>query len=145
MCTILIAADSAQQRYVQAERDTGPADEMEKRDAEGAAVDPVSKAEESLASLLQSVRGNQAALSELCSSHPATQLNDIRQKLEIAIHEAQDSLAAWQKDHDVPEDFQDLPLDLPDYLANDKIHALPGSSILIREDEPSSVFAYALS
>ena len=34
---------------------------------------------------------------------------------------------------------------IPEYATNDKIHTFPGSSVLVREQEPSSTIAYALS
>ncbi|ORX36029.1 hypothetical protein BD324DRAFT_520177 [Kockovaella imperatae] len=124
-------------RYVRAERDTGPADEMEKRDE----LPDQPNDDESLAALEKDLEGTRASLAEFSSSP----LNDVRQRFTLAIRDAEERTAAWQKDHDVPEDFKDLPLNLPEYVADDKIHALPGSSILVRENEPSSIFAHALS
>lgn len=35
--------------------------------------------------------------------------------------------------------------DIPEYVAEEKIWTLPGSSVLVTEDEPGSVIAHTLS
>ncbi|TIC76009.1 hypothetical protein E3Q00_00426 [Wallemia mellicola] len=50
-----------------------------------------------------------------------------------------------QKEKDNSEDNAKKEKSSNDYLNNPRVHAFPGSSILVREDEPSSIIAYALS
>lgn len=70
------------------------------------------------------------------------QMNDVRQEVLANYRRYVSQLDEIQKRlkvKDVPE-----PEDLPLYFGK-KVHALPGSSVLIREDEPSSIIAYTLS
>jgi len=81
-----------------------------------------------------------ASLAEAASG----QLNDIRQnvlstyrKLKAEVDDSYRKLGMKE------EDFGDAPV-LPCYFSS-KVHAPPGSSFLVREEEPSSIISYALS
>lgn len=69
-------------------------------------------------------------------------INDVRQEILAAYRRYTGSLDAIQKQlriKDAPE-----PEDLPAYFGS-QVHALPGSSVLLRESEPSSIIAHTLS
>jgi len=81
-----------------------------------------------------------ASLAEAASG----QLNDIRQnvlstyqKLKAEVDDSYKKLGMKE------EDFGEAPA-LPCYFSS-KTHAPPGSSFLVREEEPSSIISYALS
>ena len=71
-------------------------------------------------------------------------LNDGRQSLIEDVRNFSEQLEAWQKKHACDFDDSEAPLALPEYYGA-KVHALPGSAVLVREDEPSSLIAYTLS
>ncbi|TIB17380.1 hypothetical protein E3P89_00129 [Wallemia ichthyophaga] len=50
-----------------------------------------------------------------------------------------------QNQKEPSEDNLKKEIESNDYLNNPRVHAFPGSSILVREDDPSSIIAYALS
>ena len=127
---------------LRAERATGPADEMEERDKGENVADISDEREESLAKILDDIEKSESSLKE---SIDPVQLNDARIEFARSVKRIEKDMAGWQAQHDVPIEFGDIPLDLPSYMQEGKIHALPGSSVLLREDEPSSIFAYTLS
>ena len=88
----------------------------------------------------QSVTEAEAALWTYIETCPAGDINEARQRI-IAFYERfTDKLAALRNNKDErPKD-----INLPVYF-DKTVHALPGSSILVREDEPSSIIAYTLS
>ncbi|KAL7424765.1 hypothetical protein Q5752_000449 [Cryptotrichosporon argae] len=92
-----------------------------------------------------SFRHLELALYDLLGSTPASQINGVRRRLIRAIHDSTAELDKWQKAHDSEETFEGVPLAIPDYATDPKIHCLPGSATLVREDEPSSLIAYTLS
>jgi len=72
------------------------------------------------------------------------QLNDVRQRLLTKHRMFKGRLDELRKELEIKEGDQNEGAELPCYFGS-KIHAPPGSSFLIREDEPSSVISYALS
>nr|XP_031860899.1 uncharacterized protein CI109_003626 [Kwoniella shandongensis]KAA5527971.1 hypothetical protein CI109_003626 [Kwoniella shandongensis] len=86
-----------------------------------------------------------SALLEKLSTTSSSQLNDVRRQLAQHIHMAETKIAVWQKAHNLEGALDETPLAIPEYADGRKVHALPGSSILVREDEPSSLIAYTLS
>ncbi|EIW72592.1 hypothetical protein TREMEDRAFT_58763 [Tremella mesenterica DSM 1558] len=82
-------------------------------------------------------------LKDTISSSQALRLNDIRRQFSSQMNVLSAKLDTWRKKNKI-DSPPGTPLWRPEYAA-EKVHALPGSSILIREDEPSSVIAYTLS
>ncbi|KAG0054758.1 hypothetical protein BGZ83_010541 [Gryganskiella cystojenkinii] len=82
--------------------------------------------------------------------HPISRLNDLRNRLREAIKRTMRSMEAWQKEY-CPQALQvskDKPTNawvLPEYFKSESLHTFPGSSVIVRENEPSSIIACALS
>jgi 1-phosphatidylinositol-3-phosphate 5-kinase len=73
----------------------------------------------------------------------AGQLNDSRLALSDLIGTLLSEIADWRRSRKVGDDLECSTV--PEYTKPGKVHALPGSSVLVREDEPSSIVAYTLS
>lgn len=72
-------------------------------------------------------------------------LNTIRKSLLDRIRYTTKKMQTWRKKHMADDAaITDTKLTLPEY-ANDSFHVFPGSSVLIRESEPSSIIAFTLS
>ncbi|KAF9352006.1 hypothetical protein BGX26_010091 [Mortierella sp. AD094] len=76
-------------------------------------------------------------------------LNDLRNRFGECIKRTMRSMEAWQKEYN-PESLKPskkgaLDWVLPEYFMQDALHAFPGSSVIVREDEPSSIIASTLS
>ncbi|WVQ97361.1 hypothetical protein IAU59_004473 [Kwoniella sp. CBS 9459] len=84
-------------------------------------------------------------LLELLRITPPSQLNDARRQSAQQIKMLSPKIAALANhlEGDGPVNENDLPT--PEYATNETVFALPGSTVLIREDEPASVIAYTLS
>ncbi|ORY33694.1 hypothetical protein BCR39DRAFT_518613 [Naematelia encephala] len=98
-----------------------------------------------LQNLSASFRVLEAGLYDTLADTPPGQLNDVRREFCLAAKSVHGKLAEWQKANAITEDFDGVPAVLPDYVGEPKVWALPGSSVLIREEEPGSVIAYTLS
>jgi len=85
-----------------------------------------------------------AEFDEVVSHIPPSQINDARALLALQHDLFVELLTAFLKDNDVPGSLADAPFDMPEYLQG-HIHALPGGSLLVREDDPSSIIAHTLS
>ncbi|KAI8598890.1 hypothetical protein EDD21DRAFT_308774, partial [Dissophora ornata] len=81
-------------------------------------------------------------------------LNDLRNRFRDCIKRTMRSMEAWQKEHH-PDSLKSLDKDsiewvLPDYInlalngRENTLHTFPGSSVIVREDEPSSIIASTL-
>ncbi|WVN89047.1 uncharacterized protein L203_104263 [Cryptococcus depauperatus CBS 7841] len=80
------------------------------------------------------------------NSMPSSQLNDIRIAFVCEIEKALTALEAWQKKYMGQSELGEIKDKVPEYAKeNGRVHALPGSRLLIKEDEPASVIAYTLS
>jgi 1-phosphatidylinositol-3-phosphate 5-kinase len=94
------------------------------------------------------VRDLREAEKELCDTYNATspgRLNDARQlfvSTEVAIRS---KVAEWKKENGIQSEGAVPIPNLPEYAGGKGVHALPGGSVLVREDEPSSIIAYTLS
>ncbi|KAG0037354.1 hypothetical protein BGZ82_002691 [Podila clonocystis] len=81
---------------------------------------------------------------------PVTRLNDLRNRLRDCIKRTMRSMESWQKER-CPQvlnpDYEGEQIEwvLPDYVSSDSLHTFPGSSVIVREEEPSSIIASALS
>ncbi|KAI9493812.1 hypothetical protein BDB00DRAFT_872055 [Zychaea mexicana] len=74
------------------------------------------------------------------------QLNDVRRAFVVQAKFMLDQLTEWQRDR-CPELIAECGWDIPDYFnsADKRVHAMPDSSILVREDEPTSIISYTLN
>ncbi|KAI8145663.1 hypothetical protein BJV82DRAFT_601784 [Fennellomyces sp. T-0311] len=75
---------------------------------------------------------------------PIESLNDYRRLFALRSTAILSQLSKWQQLW-CSDLMDDCTWDPPDYIKSDKVHAFPGSSVLVREDEPSSMIAYTLS
>ncbi|KAF9985260.1 hypothetical protein BGZ75_003209, partial [Mortierella antarctica] len=80
---------------------------------------------------------------------PISRLNDVRNRFKDCIKRTLRSMESWQKEHHLAA-FDASGKDaiawrLPEYAQSDVLHTFPGSSVIVREDEPSSIIASALS
>jgi hypothetical protein len=92
-----------------------------------------------------------SALKAACGDVDGSNLNDFRRFFTMKASVIMDSLANWQRQRWPDESGRSPPLltweDRPDYMnsdINDTIHCFPGSAIMVRELEPSSIVAYTL-
>jgi hypothetical protein len=91
------------------------------------------------------------ALKAACGDVDGSSLNDFRRFFTLKASVIMDSLANWQRQRWPNETGRSPPLltweERPDYMnsdVNDTIHCFPGSAIMVRESEPSSIVAYTL-
>ncbi|KAL0076291.1 hypothetical protein J3Q64DRAFT_1703640 [Phycomyces blakesleeanus] len=70
-------------------------------------------------------------------------LNDYRRSFSFKTTSLLQRLSEWQHEHDIQA--PECVWDAPEYVRSKQIHCFPSSSILVREDEPSSIIAYTLS
>jgi len=86
----------------------------------------------------------EAHFKKVVSHIPPSQSNDARALL--VLHDALivEKCNAWFKQFKVPGSLADAPFVRPEWLKG-QLHALPGGSLLIREDDPSSIIAHTLS
>ena len=71
-------------------------------------------------------------------------LNEARALLVRRINFYFDEFTQFRKNFEVPGNCDELPLRLPEYY-DGRYHALPGSHVVLREDDPASIIAYTLS
>ncbi|GJJ78516.1 1-phosphatidylinositol-3-phosphate 5-kinase [Entomortierella parvispora] len=90
------------------------------------------------------------SLYDQLKQHPISRLNDIRNRLREYIKRTMRSMEMWQKEH-WPQALQagtsknGVAWALPEYAKSETLHTFPGSCVIVREDEPSSIIACALS
>ncbi|KAG0238882.1 hypothetical protein BGW42_000043 [Actinomortierella wolfii] len=90
-------------------------------------------------------KADEFELYELLSFTPVTKLNDVRIRLADNIKRTMKTIETWQTEH-VPETLglNDNEWVIPEYARSKLMHTFPGSSVIVREDEPSSIIANAL-
>jgi hypothetical protein len=81
---------------------------------------------------------------EVASHIPHSQSNDVRALLALHHERLVELFTAFLRDNDIPGSLADAPFVLPEYLKG-HLHALPGGSLLVKEDDPSSIIAHTLS
>lgn len=88
-------------------------------------------------------------LLESISSTPQGLFNDLRISFSAFIRSSLSEIEAWEKKYlpeNADEGLEALKEMIPEYAKEGgRVHALPGSGVLVREDEPASVVAYTLS
>ncbi|KAF1803594.1 hypothetical protein FB192DRAFT_1279569 [Mucor lusitanicus] len=72
------------------------------------------------------------------------ELNDFRRYFAIQSESIIQYLTDWQQ-LKCDEVTDACGWDSPDYISQKTVHCFPGSSVLVREDEPTSIIAYSLS
>lgn len=97
-----------------------------------------------LSSLRKSLLQDEKAqlLAEL-EKTPIDCLNDFRRLYSFQSSSILTRLREWQNSW-CPDLMAECTWEPPDYMTDNKIHCFPGSSILVRQDEPSSIIAYTL-
>ncbi|KAK8866021.1 hypothetical protein IAR55_001172 [Kwoniella newhampshirensis] len=100
---------------------------------------------ELLAVLTAELEHTHSALHELLLSTPAGQVNDVRRQFVQKTLNSSRKITNWQKTYGIEESFDDVPLRVPEYVSDATVHTIPGSAILVRENEPSSLIAHTLS
>lgn len=86
---------------------------------------------------------HQAMLHALSDTR-VNELNDFRRHFSIQSASIIAYLSDWQEKH-CQEVTDTCGWDSPDYISKKDVHCFPGSSVLVREDEPTSIIAYTLS
>ncbi|KAF9951289.1 hypothetical protein BGZ70_001044 [Mortierella alpina] len=80
---------------------------------------------------------------------PISRLNDVRNRFKDCIKRTLRSMESWQKEHHLAaleaSGKDAIEWCLPEYAQSDVLHTFPGTSVIVREDEPSSIIASALS
>ncbi|WRT64251.1 uncharacterized protein IL334_001182 [Kwoniella shivajii] len=100
----------------------------------------------SLSSLESNLLSTRNQLLDRLSSAPASEINDMRRSLADEVKSATSRLTDWLRKCSCDQVIlNDIILPIPDYAREDDIFALPGSSVLVRVDEPASIIAYTLS
>ncbi|KAI8052192.1 hypothetical protein BDF22DRAFT_744416 [Syncephalis plumigaleata] len=76
----------------------------------------------------------------------AGELNDVRRAFKLRSQAAITRINIWRKVHaENCTTEANEPWTLPEYIESPLAHAFPGSRIIVRENEPSSIIAYTLS
>ena len=86
----------------------------------------------------------QSELRKAMSHIPYGLSNDARALLGLHDLSVIEVLNKYLKDNRITYSLTDGPFVRPDWLKG-QLHALPGGSLLMREDDPSSIIAYTLS
>lgn len=96
-----------------------------------------------LSSLRQGFNATEQALYAGLASTPTTSLNDVRRLFYSAAKAASNRLSAWEKKH-LPGLEAHVHYREPEWWSPGH-HALPGGSIIVKEDEWASIIAFTLS
>lgn len=101
-----------------------------------------------LESIQHDLEAAEVVLASALANTPPGQLNTVRQEVISVYTQFEARLDAIQQrkidSKEKSEEAEKSRSGLPEYLGK-QVHALPGSAILVREAEPSSVIAYTLS
>ncbi|KAI8887320.1 hypothetical protein K501DRAFT_212103 [Backusella circina FSU 941] len=90
------------------------------------------------------LNADQKALIDVLSDTHLNELNDFRRFFALQSDSLLGYLSEWQNSNCV-ELADECGWVSPDYISSTMVHCFPGSSILVRENEPSSIIAYTLS
>jgi 1-phosphatidylinositol-3-phosphate 5-kinase len=86
----------------------------------------------------------QSELRKAIAHTPYSLSNDARAMLGLHDLAVVEVLTTYLKDNKITYSLADGPFVRPEWLKG-QLHALPGGSLLIREDDPSSIIAHTLS
>jgi hypothetical protein len=100
--------------------------------------------ENEMKALSQRLEADHQAILHTLSETSINELNDFRRYFAIQSASMIDYLTVWQQKH-CPEVTDTCNWESPDYINKNDTHCFPGSSVLVREDEPTSIIAYTLS
>ncbi|KAG2173975.1 hypothetical protein INT44_000089 [Umbelopsis vinacea] len=73
------------------------------------------------------------------------EMNDFNRWFSIKVKSIMDSLLLWQETNCPELDIECIWDPIPDWMKSETVHLFPGSSVPVREDEPSSIIAHTLS
>ncbi|KAI9287807.1 hypothetical protein BC943DRAFT_201630 [Umbelopsis sp. AD052] len=73
------------------------------------------------------------------------EMNDFNRWFSIKVKSIMDSLLLWQETNCPELDIECIWDPMPDWMKSETVHLFPGSSVPVREDEPSSIIAHTLS
>ncbi|CAO3683131.1 unnamed protein product [Umbelopsis ramanniana] len=73
------------------------------------------------------------------------EMNDFNRWFSIKVKSIMESLLLWQETNCPELDIECIWDPMPDWMKSDTVHLFPGSSVPVREDEPSSIIAHTLS
>ncbi|KAH8555969.1 hypothetical protein BGW37DRAFT_402167, partial [Umbelopsis sp. PMI_123] len=73
------------------------------------------------------------------------EMNDFNRWFAIKVKSVMDSLLLWQETNCPELDVECVWDPMPDWIKSESVHLFPGSSVPVREDEPSSIIAHTLS
>ncbi|KAI8882619.1 hypothetical protein K501DRAFT_251026 [Backusella circina FSU 941] len=100
--------------------------------------------ETEISEIRKKLKVDQNGLLQVLSKTDLNELNDFRRYFGIQSNSILEYLSTWQKKAYI-EVMDNCNWIKPDYIESKNIHCFPGSSILVREDEPTSIIAYTLS
>ncbi|CAO3691216.1 unnamed protein product [Rhizopus microsporus] len=121
--------------YIQAEH------RRRQRDAMQMASDSL---EQDIQTLQKQIEKDEQDMLRMLRETKVNELNDFRRYFGVQSQLILENLAQWQKEK-CKEVIDDCGWDKPDYIRDASVHSFPGSAVLVREDEPTSVIAYTLS
>ncbi|CAH1760165.1 1620_t:CDS:10 [Entrophospora sp. SA101] len=100
-----------------------------------------------LEELSNTFRREEFELYDLLKRTKATMLNNVRNRLVERIDATKKRLLSWQQTY-IPkenqEEYSNINWVEPEYYSSKECYVFPGSPIIIRENEPSSIIAYYL-
>ncbi|WVQ62084.1 uncharacterized protein L199_000219 [Kwoniella botswanensis] len=106
----------------------------------------VSEKNTALDDLSTSVSKSKAELLQILSETEPSQINDTRRRFSRQIKDTRMMFVDWLKKYAGAADLtNDLAKYEPEYAKGKGTFALPGSSVIVRVDEPASIIAYTLS
>ncbi|KAI8993291.1 hypothetical protein BDB01DRAFT_775799 [Pilobolus umbonatus] len=100
--------------------------------------------EQDIKALRQRLDADHMELVKVLQDIHMNELNDFRRYFAMQSESILEYLSSWQETH-CTEVKDECGWERPDYMKSDIIHCFPGSSVLVREDEPTSIIAYTLS
>ena len=99
----------------------------------------------SLADLVSACRKDESSLYDFLETVHAGQINDVRRRFLRRGRAARARVIQLHDRQNLSLGEHWLSLEEPAYFTDEALHVLPGSFVLVRDDDPSSVIAYTLS
>ncbi|WVR05981.1 hypothetical protein IAU60_003009 [Kwoniella sp. DSM 27419] len=98
-----------------------------------------------LSALRTNLDGDRDFLLDRLASTAPSQLNDVREKVSRIIHAWTITLSVFKNQHARDTEIPDAGYIMPEFVRDKKVVTPPGSCVLVREEEPASIIAHALS
>ncbi|KAI8905141.1 hypothetical protein EDD86DRAFT_212309 [Gorgonomyces haynaldii] len=80
---------------------------------------------------------------ESICSHPIHSLSDVRKQIQIRFNSTKEMVDTWHNEFMTKCKVKPEWL-MPDFCTDKTVHCIPGTTIVIREEEPSSIIAFCL-